>query len=199
MKGQIPERTLINQNTTDWHPNRARCFSASNPANPTWSSKLWFLGDYPVGMGEWRLDNVVELLLTEDLLMKPKVGRCFKEILKMTAMAALHRLLVRKHSNDVCWGFQRQKDADKTEKNLTGYLPKLAEGWKNHFKTLPKIQTRPMVKETSHKRTPSIQTSRQMSFLIQGLLGTVNSTQRLIQKIRGSSFLGIFAAHCPVQ
>lgn len=113
-------------------------------------------------------------------------------------MATLHQLLVKKHSN-IIWGFQRQKDVDKTEKKLTGYLPKLAEGWKTHFKTLSKIKTRPMVKGTNHKRTPFIQTPRQMSFLIKGLLGTVNGTQRLIQKICGSSFLSIFPTHCPVQ
>lgn len=198
MKVQITEGTLINQNTR-LASQQSTLFSCNNPANPTWGNKPWFLGDYPVGREEWSLDNMVGLLLTEDLLMKPKLGRYFKEILEMTAVAALHQLLVRKHSNVVCWGFQRQKDIDKTEKKLTGYLPKLAEGWKTHFKTLPKIKTRPMVKETNHQRTPSIQTCRQMSFLIKGLLNTVNGIQRLIQKIYGSSFLSIFPAHCPVQ
>lgn len=83
-----------------------------------------------------------------------------------------------------------QKDVNKIEEKFTGYLAKLAEGWKTHFKTLHKIKTRPMVKETKHQRTPSIQTSRQMSFLTKGLLGAVN-TQRLFQKICASSFFSI--------
>lgn len=47
-----------------------------------------------------------------------------------------------------------QKDADKMEEKFTGYLAKLAEGWKIHFKTLHIIKTRPIVKETKHKRIP---------------------------------------------
>lgn len=79
MKEQITERALINQNTTDCYPNRARCFPTRNPANPTRDNKLWFLGDYPVRMEEWKLDNMVRLPLTEDLLMKAKLGTYFKD------------------------------------------------------------------------------------------------------------------------